>query len=645
MSGPAEPPESHASSPGEEEEEDAAVERAIEAALRAAVRAVRGACGRRVRVFQSMVADRDREIWRLEGRLERSEHELRLLRVELRLRHAQPGARAPSGETQLEFGEPVSDSESRDATAPTPIPKEGSGAVGAFPRQHEQTETPSCEGGGAAGDLPSLIKEESSDMETGIKWELCEGTFLDENEHLHAGKPAKETRSSASHSNTEDALASCPRALVQTQWVAPRRGRARSSRGSSGSLVPPPPDRESSSFRGQLNNDWHYHFQVPWSTLSTTLSRKLDNQERPTASERREMIRIVAAEILYVCKNPSKRHLEEVARKMVLAYPKSFTDIIEDEVVGSGYDSLTKQLQYRVENCKRKTMWEKQRRPPGGGGGGDGAARKRKRRRNSYGCIQQELGPARVEAQKKKKRGMQEMFLKSEGSAERVEQWMSDTFACQRSDVRSGMDTRALKGEWPYLFSLSGMKAHFTQLTGVDIDEGFEDAMAKKFARVLDYFRSGGAAGRGPEGRAGACGAVMALLSHFKEDSARMLHVADAADGVRTERLPATPCIVACGASPFSAAAFMVAVDQEVILEDLASFTDALIAMFVCYFVFDLPYPADVAVTMEFLQRCIFKINPDKGSKVEVQEKRRNNAVNPKVLTLITRISDFEWDA
>uniref|UniRef100_A0AAQ4QEQ3 Uncharacterized protein n=1 Tax=Gasterosteus aculeatus aculeatus TaxID=481459 RepID=A0AAQ4QEQ3_GASAC len=621
MSGPAEPPESHASSPGEEEEEDAAVERAIEAALRAAVRAVRGACGRRVRVFQSMVADRDREIWRLEGRLERSEHELRLLRVELRLRHAQPGARAPSGETQLEFGEPVSDSETVEDDMATLI-KEA--LWRSTPAVHTNEDA-----------LHDNVMPTRTD-------DLADVLEPIQTRKLRA---RLKTRSSASHSNTEDALASCPRALVQTQWVAPRRGRARSSRGSSGSLVPPPPDRESSSFRGQLNNDWHYHFQVPWSTLSTTLSRKLDNQERPTASERREMIRIVAAEILYVCKNPSKRHLEEVARKMVLAYPKSFTDIIEDEVVGSGYDSLTKQLQYRVENCKRKTMWEKQRRPPGGGGGGDGAARKRKRRRNSYGCIQQELGPARVEAQKKKKRGMQEMFLKSEGSAERVEQWMSDTFACQRSDVRSGMDTRALKGEWPYLFSLSGMKAHFTQLTGVDIDEGFEDAMAKKFARVLDYFRSGGAAGRGPEGRAGACGAVMALLSHFKEDSARMLHVADAADGVRTERLPATPCIVACGASPFSAAAFMVAVDQEVILEDLASFTDALIAMFVCYFVFDLPYPADVAVTMEFLQRCIFKINPDKGSKVEVQEKRRNNAVNPKVLTLITRISDFEWDA
>ncbi|XP_037310961.2 uncharacterized protein LOC119198156 isoform X2 [Pungitius pungitius] len=436
------------------------------------------------------------------------------------------------------------------------------------------------------------------------------------------------TRSSASQSCEEDPPASSPR-------VAPRRGGPCPSRSSPGRLPSPPSARER-----QLNNDWHYHFQVPWRTLPTALRSKLDNQQRPAAKERREMIRIVAAEILHVCKNPSKRHLEEVARKMVLAYPKSFTDIIEDEVVGSGYDSLTKQLQYRVDNCKRKTMWGKQRRPAGGGGGGGGVARKRKRRRNSYGCVQQERWPSRVDAQKK--RGLREMFLRGEADTERVGQWMSDTFACQRSDIRSGKDARALRDEWPYLFSLGGVKAHFEQLTGVGIDGAFEDAMGKKLARVDDFFRwSGGA----PAGRGGACGAVMALLSHFKEDLGRMFHASEETDGARTERLPATPCIVACGASPCSAAAFVVAVDREVILEDLASFTDALIAMFVCYFVFDLPYPADVAATMEFLQRCIFKINPDKGSKVEVRENRRNNAVNPKVLTLITRISDFEWNA
>ncbi|KAG7501123.1 hypothetical protein JOB18_040511 [Solea senegalensis] len=48
-------------------------------------------------------------------------------------------------------------------------------------------------------------------------------------------------------------------------------------------------------------------------------------------------------------------------RKMVLEYPKSFKDIIEGEVVGSGYDSLAKQLQCSVGNYKRSEMLGKKR--------------------------------------------------------------------------------------------------------------------------------------------------------------------------------------------------------------------------------------------------------------------------------------------
>lgn len=52
----------------------------------------------------------------------------------------------------------------------------------------------------------------------------------------------------------------------------------------------------------------------------------LDDEERLSAAERREIIRIVVAEILTVCKKPEKRHITEIARKMVIRYRKSFRD-------------------------------------------------------------------------------------------------------------------------------------------------------------------------------------------------------------------------------------------------------------------------------------------------------------------------------
>nr|XP_055038580.1 uncharacterized protein LOC129426349 [Misgurnus anguillicaudatus] len=253
--------------------------------------------------------------------------------------------------------------------------------------------------------------------------------------------------------------------------------------------------------------------------LPAVLRKKLKNQERPTARERREMVRIIAAEILAICQKPSKKHLNEVARKMVLTYPKSLKDMIGDEVVGSGHDALTKQFQHRVDNYKRNekhnsTIYD-----------GSPVSEKKLQRKDSVN----------VEAQMKKKKEMQEMFKVNDMNAKQIEQLMSDTFVSQRSDIQSGKDTHLIKEEWPFLFSLVGMKAHFKLLTGVHINEAFEEAMAAKFARVLEYLqslpleKSSIASKQRAEiqARGGPCGAVMMLLLLFKEDHARMFHMVD----------------------------------------------------------------------------------------------------------------------
>ena len=87
------------------------------------------------------------------------------------------------------------------------------------------------------------------------------------------------------------------------------------------------------------DSSWHCSFEVPWSKIPTNTMKVLDAEKRPPATERREIIRIVVAEILTVCKKPDKRHKTEIARKMIIRYPKSFRDEIEGQVVGTGYDS------------------------------------------------------------------------------------------------------------------------------------------------------------------------------------------------------------------------------------------------------------------------------------------------------------------
>ncbi|KAL7839335.1 hypothetical protein SRHO_G00259930 [Serrasalmus rhombeus] len=92
--------------------------------------------------------------------------------------------------------------------------------------------------------------------------------------------------------------------------------------------------------KGDIN--WHYSFDIPWSKMSSNTRKLLDTEKRLSAAERREVIRIVTAEILTMCKKPGKRHITEIARKMIIRYPKSFRDEIQGQVVGTGYDSLVK---------------------------------------------------------------------------------------------------------------------------------------------------------------------------------------------------------------------------------------------------------------------------------------------------------------
>ncbi|MEQ2264168.1 hypothetical protein XENORESO_021536 [Xenotaenia resolanae] len=86
----------------------------------------------------------------------------------------------------------------------------------------------------------------------------------------------------------------------------------------------------------------------------------------------------------------------------------------------------------------------------------------------------------------------------------------------------------------------------------------------------------------------------------------------------------------------------MLSVDQQMGHNNISCFISALCMMFGSYYCFNIQYPSGLASKLEFLQRCFFSIDPDKGSRVEEIHKPRL-CVNPHVLTLIHELSDHEW--
>ncbi|KAK0144160.1 hypothetical protein N1851_017476 [Merluccius polli] len=137
---------------------------------------------------------------------------------------------------------------------------------------------------------------------------------------------------------------------------------------------------------------------------------------------------------------------------------------------------------------------------------------------------------------------------------------------------------------------------------------------------------------------------LLLLLSYFDEKEESMFfHVEDTclAEEVQLDQVPLTPAVIVCGQSCYSSTRYMLSLDRNLINTNI-SFISALCLMFGSYFCFNIHYPSELASTLEFLQRCFFSINPEKGTKVENKNLKRRLNVNPRVLTLIQDLSDHE---
>ncbi|KAA0721578.1 hypothetical protein E1301_Tti023627 [Triplophysa tibetana] len=97
--------------------------------------------------------------------------------------------------------------------------------------------------------------------------------------------------------------------------------------------------------------------------------------------------------------------------------------------------------------------------------------------RNENGCINSDpqlLDGETSELQQEKKEKLLVMFQNNEIDVKTIYGLMTSTYTSQRNNIQSGKETKDLLDEWPYLFQPAGMKAHFKELTGIDINNSFE---------------------------------------------------------------------------------------------------------------------------------------------------------------------------
>lgn len=374
------------------------------------------------------------------------------------------------------------------------------------------------------------------------------------------------------------------------------------------------------------------------------------------------MVRIVVTEMMEKCPHAGKKHSTVVGKEMVAKYPKSLQDVIEGDVVGTGYHSLVKQLQNRIENVRRNSTpkLRKRKHPSESDSTDEFPLEERAAMQDTYGCIQWNVKFLPIEetqeSQQQKMEKLKVMFQHCNVNPEEVKCLMKSTFYTQRQHVNQGKSIKCLREEWPFMFDELGMSVHFKELTGIDLKETFTRNLDLKGKRLLDYmttvcvnkskkFTQNYARLqrlRGPQSGSSddVIEMLLLLLSYFDEKEESMFyHVEDTrlAEEVPLDQVPLTPTLIVCGKFPFfknffslfavcrichvsaalinllnnfligqscySSTRYMLSLDRNLTNTNISSFIPALCLMFGSFYCFNIHYPSELASTLEFLQR------------------------------------------
>ena len=224
--------------------------------------------------------------------------------------------------------------------------------------------------------------------------------------------------------------------------------------------------------------------------MSPQLMLALEEKRRPAPSVRKEMVRIIVDHLDRPHQAlPRTKVLRAVAYEIIKKYPKSFTDEVAGEQVGSGYDSLLAQLVNRVDNLRRPSLKRSRYASL------DETVSSAKKKRDSYGCIQWQptsLPDGETEASQKATKEELKAIHKSEPNTNRSEilKKMSATYATQRAAInKPDCSLLDLIEDWPYLFDEHCMMMHFRELAGVDIKIKVEQAFQHKVPKLLRFVK------------------------------------------------------------------------------------------------------------------------------------------------------------
>ncbi|KAF3841801.1 hypothetical protein F7725_023752 [Dissostichus mawsoni] len=342
-------------------------------------------------------------------------------------------------------------------------------------------------------------------------------------------------------------------------------------------------------------------YSIPWHKMPSKLMDVLGEKKWVKSKERLQMVRIVVDDYLHKHPGrPGRSKLMEIAKNIVGQYPLSFK---QTEPFGNmpfakdGCGPLFTQLENRVENIKRTSTPGKRRAE-----GGEGEVQRKKKSRNSdrYGCVEWDVAVEGTESRAEllsKRNELKSAFKTHDPQESSVRKLMAETYPIQRETIN----------DEPILL-------------GFSVQNKLAQELSKKEPGINNFLDTKGMKmGEGP------VQLICGIVRYFKENPDHLFcKNEDSADAELS--LPCTPCILIRGS----------------VNDHITSPIVALSYAFCLFYVCNIEYPKEMSLTLEFMQRVFFGINPDRGSKAEMKGKKQHH-IPPKLSKLVTELKEFDW--
>ncbi|XP_054930445.1 uncharacterized protein [Dermacentor andersoni] len=397
-------------------------------------------------------------------------------------------------------------------------------------------------------------------------------------------------------------------------------------------------------------------FDIPWDAFPPELIKACQDGRRPLKSDLNEMIRTLSDRVLACYQKPGRKVLRVIAREIVSKYPRTFEDTLNGTIIATGLETLLWKLENCINNkrrhsseCSKRCFSEDE----------ELTTKKPQLQKDSYGCVawQPDLPSTETaETQENKRKELQAQFRLASPNSSRVTQLMAETYSSQRQVINASRSVVNVKENWPFLFEEAHMCSHVNILLGFSASQTFDDQVKTVGRQVFRYAHS---LIKKPNVR--TCleeiekarietksmaveyeATPLLLLAIFDEDRELFCKVVEeSASDDDLGDMPCSPFIIAKGGSFLTAKSFVVCVDSLPAMH-ATNPCQAFKLMFFVHFAFNVAYPKDTSLCLEFTQRTIAGVNPGRGTKVE-RTKKKQHCLSPKVASLVTSLKDYDF--